>query len=54
MPKTINTGKFNNSLALNFIGVMQILERTTVDGIVFAGDSNLVESTFPMALLAGP
>jgi hypothetical protein len=32
----------------------QILKRTTVDGIVFAGDFNLVESTFPMALLTGP
>jgi hypothetical protein len=34
--------------------IRQILERTTVDGIVFAGDFNLVESTFPMALLMGP
>jgi len=32
----------------------QVLERTTVDGIVFAGDFNLVESTFAMALLTGP
>lgn len=32
----------------------QILKRTTVDGIVFAGDFNLVESTFPMTLLTGP
>jgi len=32
----------------------QILKRTPVDGIVFAGDFNLVESTFPMALLTGP
>jgi hypothetical protein len=34
--------------------LQQILERTTVDGIVFAGDFNMVESTFPMALLTGP
>jgi hypothetical protein len=34
--------------------VRQILKRTTVDGVVFAGDFNLVESTFPMALLTGP
>lgn len=34
--------------------VQQILERTMVDGIIFAGDFNLVESTFPMALLTGP
>lgn len=34
--------------------VRQILEHTTVNGIVFAGDFNLVESTFPMALLTGP
>ncbi len=34
--------------------IRQILKRTTVDGIVFAGDFNLVESTFPMALLTGP
>lgn len=34
--------------------IRQILKRITVDGFVFAGDFNLVESTFPMALLAGP
>jgi len=34
--------------------LQQILRRTTVDGFVFAGDFNLVESTFPMALLTGP
>jgi hypothetical protein len=34
--------------------VGQTLKRTTVDGIVLAGDFNLVESTFPMALLTGP
>jgi hypothetical protein len=34
--------------------IVQILDRTTVDGIVFAGDFNLVESTFGMALLTGP
>lgn len=32
----------------------QILKRVAVDGIVFAGDFNLVESTFPMGLLTGP
>jgi hypothetical protein len=32
----------------------QVLKRIPVDGIVFAGDFNLVESTFPMALLTGP
>jgi hypothetical protein len=32
----------------------QVLERTRVDGVVFAGDFNMVNSTFPMALLAGP
>jgi len=32
----------------------QILERTKIDGIVFAGDFNLVESTFAMTLLTGP
>lgn len=30
------------------------LMRVKVDGIVFTGDFNLVESTFPMALLTGP
>lgn len=34
--------------------IRQILGRMTVDGIVFAGDFNLVESTFGMALLTGP
>lgn len=34
--------------------IRQILGRITVDGIVFAGDFNLVESTFPLALLTGP
>jgi hypothetical protein len=34
--------------------IQQILQRMTVDGIVFAGDFNLVESTFPMTLLTGP
>lgn len=34
--------------------IRQILNRTTVDGVVFAGDFNLVESTFPMTLLTGP
>lgn len=34
--------------------IRQILKRIQVDGIVFAGDFNLVESTFPMALLTGP
>ena len=32
----------------------QILKRITVDGIVLAGDFNLVESTFAMTLLTGP
>jgi hypothetical protein len=32
----------------------QIISRTPVDGIVLGGDFNLVESTFPMGLLAGP
>lgn len=34
--------------------LQQILERSPVDGVIFAGDFNLVESTFPMALLTGP
>lgn len=34
--------------------ITQILKHTKVDGIVFAGDFNLVESTFGMALLTGP
>jgi hypothetical protein len=32
----------------------QIVNRRAVDGIVLAGDFNLVESTFPMTLLTGP
>jgi len=34
--------------------IRQILERTQVDGVVFAGDFNMVTSTFPMTILAGP
>ncbi len=34
--------------------IRQVLEKKSVDGIVFAGDFNLVTSTFPMALLTGP
>ena len=34
--------------------IRQILSRNSVDGIVFAGDFNMVNSTFPMALLTGP
>jgi len=34
--------------------IRQILNRIQVDGIVYAGDFNLVESTFPMAILTGP
>jgi len=34
--------------------IRQVLKRVPVDGIVFAGDFNLVESTFPMSLLTGP
>lgn len=34
--------------------ITQILGRMAVDGIVFVGDFNLVESTFGMALLTGP
>ena len=34
--------------------IQQVLEHNPVDGVVFAGDFNLVNSTFPMALLAGP
>lgn len=33
--------------------IRQVLARVTVDGIVLAGDFNMVNSTFPMALLAG-
>jgi len=32
----------------------QVLQRSPVDGIIFAGDFNMVNSTFPMALLTGP
>lgn len=32
----------------------RVLERTSVDGIVLAGDFNMVNSTFPMTILAGP
>jgi endonuclease/exonuclease/phosphatase (EEP) superfamily protein YafD len=34
--------------------IRQVLERTEVDGVIFAGDFNLVNSTFPLAILAGP
>ena len=34
--------------------IRQVLKRVQVDGIIFAGDFNLVESTFPMTLLTGP
>ena len=34
--------------------IQQVLEKNLVDGIVFAGDFNMVNSTFPMALLTGP
>jgi endonuclease/exonuclease/phosphatase (EEP) superfamily protein YafD len=34
--------------------IRQVLKHTKVDGIIFAGDFNLVESTFPLALLTGP
>jgi endonuclease/exonuclease/phosphatase family metal-dependent hydrolase len=34
--------------------IRQILKRSAVDGIVLAGDFNLVESTFGMTLLTGP
>jgi hypothetical protein len=32
----------------------QVLERTRVDGIVIAGDFNLVNGTFALSLLTGP
>ncbi len=32
----------------------QVLQRYAVDGVVLAGDFNMVNSTFPMALLTGP
>ncbi len=34
--------------------IRQVLQRNPLDGIVFAGDFNMVNSTFPMALLTGP
>jgi hypothetical protein len=34
--------------------IRQVLEKNSVDGIVFAGDFNMVMSGFPMALLTGP
>jgi hypothetical protein len=34
--------------------IRQVLKHTKLDGIIFAGDFNLVESTFPLALLTGP
>ena len=34
--------------------IRKVLETHPVDGVVFAGDFNLVDSTFPMALLLGP
>lgn len=34
--------------------IRQVLKHTKVDGIILAGDFNLVESTFPFALLTGP
>jgi hypothetical protein len=34
--------------------VRQVLERTTVDGIIIAGDFNLVNGATPLVLLAGP
>lgn len=34
--------------------IRQVLQRESVDGVVFAGDFNLVESTFGMGLLTGP
>ena len=34
--------------------IQQTLKHTQVDSIIFAGDFNLVESTFPLALLTGP
>jgi hypothetical protein len=34
--------------------IRQVLKHTTVDGVILAGDFNLVESTFPFALLTGP
>jgi hypothetical protein len=34
--------------------IRQVLERTHVDGIVFAGDFNLVNGSFALSLLTGP
>jgi len=34
--------------------VRQVLKRTQVDGIIVAGDFNLVNTAFPLAILAGP
>ncbi len=34
--------------------IRQVLKRNSVDGVVFAGDFNMVNSTFPMTLLTGP
>ena len=34
--------------------IHQVLQRHSVDGLVLAGDFNMVNSTFPMALLTGP
>ena len=34
--------------------IRQVLQRHSVDGVVFAGDFNMVNSTFPMSLLTGP
>ncbi len=34
--------------------IRQVIEKSSVDGVVFAGDFNMVNSTFPMALLTGP
>ncbi|MGA8204272.1 MAG: endonuclease/exonuclease/phosphatase family protein [Woeseiaceae bacterium] len=34
--------------------IRKVLETHSVDGVIFAGDFNLVNSTFPMALLLGP
>lgn len=34
--------------------IHQVLERISVDGVILAGDFNMVNSTFPMAILTGP
>ncbi len=34
--------------------IRQVLKRRSVDGVVLAGDFNMVNSTFPMARLTGP